>query len=451
MNKTLNIGSRLELFVDRYLVDSMTGTAFKMHEPQPAALAAQPVAGAYMTLLREGQQYRAYYRQYDPTYTGGMFDGNPGETTCMAESPDGHEWSFPELGLCEVNGSSKNNAILAGKQPFCHNFSPFIDANPVAPASARYKALAGTSKEAPKTLEAACAAGGLYAFHSADGIHWEMTENRPVITDPDYAFDSQNVSFWSVAEGCYVCYYRTMRTQHGKLRSICRTTSPDFVNWTPAVDMNPNLPGEHLYTSQTHPYFRAPHIYIALPTRYQPDRGSSTDILFMATRAGSTRFERLFTEAFIRPGLDPKRWGNRSNYAACGVVPTGPTEMSVYHAHSGKRYVLRTDGFVSIHAGAEPGEFITKPFTFTGEQLVLNMSTSAAGSVQVEVQSADGEPIPGYALTDGSPLIGDSIACQVAWKGGSDVGALAGQPVRLRFVMAEADLFALQFKKRDES
>ena len=40
-----------------------------------------------------------------------------------------------------------------------------------------------------------------------------------------------------------------------------------------------NFPGEHLYTTQTHPYFRAPHLYIALPTRFHPERGESTDIL----------------------------------------------------------------------------------------------------------------------------------------------------------------------------
>ena len=33
----------------------------------------------------------------------------------------------------------------------------------------------------------------------------------------------------------------------------------------------------------------------------------------------------------------------------------------------------------------------------------------------------------------------------VKWKEGSDLGALAGRPVRLRFVMREADLFSFRF------
>jgi len=166
----------------------------------------------------------------------------------------------------------------------------------------------------------------------------------------------------------------------------------------------------------------------------------------MTTRAGATHFDRLFEEAFIRPGLDPDRWLWKANYAACGVVPTGPAEMSIYHQSTGRRYVLRTDGFISIHAGAEQGEFITKPLIFSGRELVLNYSTSVMGSVRVEVLS-EGNAAPGYALGLCLPLIGDSIEQPVAWTHGTDVGRLAGKPVRLRFVMKEADLFSMRFRE----
>jgi hypothetical protein len=38
--------------------------------------------------------------------------------------------------------------------------------------------------------------------------------------------------------------------------------------------------------------------------------------------------------------------------------------------------------------------------------------------------------------------------CIVPWKQGSDVSKLAGQPIRLRFVMREADLYAFRFVTR---
>ena len=431
---SVNIGSRLELFVDRHIVDRLEGTGFQLHRPQPYPLPKSPVGGGYMSVLKDGDVYRAYYRAFIEGYEGERHDGSRGEITCYAESRDGHEWSFPQLGLYEARGPQGRNAILAEQPPFSHNFAPFLDTRPGIRKTARFKALAGVHP------------GGLCAFRSADGIHWERMRSKPVLTDEDFAFDSQNVSFWSSVEKCYVCYFRTWQTSHGRLRTISRSTSKDYVHWSEPVPMNPNLPGEHLYVSGTHPYFRAPHIYVALPTRFHPDRGASTDILFMASRAGTTHYERLFTEAFIRPGLDPARWGNRANYVAFGVVPTGPAEMSIYHNRSGHRYVLRTDGFTSINAGSEGGELITKPLTFAGKGLYLNYSTSASGSIQVEIQRPNGNPARGYSLKDCLPIVGDEIERRVEWKGGPDVSQLAGKNVRLRFVMKECDLFSIQFR-----
>ena len=208
--------------------------------------------------------------------------------------------------------------------------------------------------------------------------------------------------------------------------------------------MNANLPGEHLYTNGTHPYFRAPHITIALPTRFQAKRASITDVMLMTSRTPA-RYDRTFKEAFIRPGLGPGGWGNRSNYAAWHVVPTGPAEMSIY-VTGGRRYVMRYDGFASVHAGYETGEMVTRPLRFKGKGLTVNFSTSAAGSIRVEIQDSGGRPAPGFALDDCPEFFGDEIARVVTWKAGPDVSGLAGQPVRLRFVMRDADLFALRFQ-----
>jgi len=219
--------------------------------------------------------------------------------------------------------------------------------------------------------------------------------------------------------------------------------------------MIPNLPGEHLYTSLTHPYYRAPHIYIALPTRYIAGRVGtektdamlgSTDILFMTTRGGTETYDRMFTEAFIRPGLDPERWESRGNYAAQNVLPANDKEMSIYHGNSGHRYTLRTDGFVSVHAGEEVGEFVTKPLIYKGEKLIINCSTSAAGSIQVEIRDDKGNAVPGFTLDDCHLIVGDKIEYLVNWNDKASLGILSGKPVRLRFVMKEADLYSLRFK-----
>lgn len=423
-----DIGSRRELFVDHYLIDRLDGLRLKLHEPQPTPLTPGAPSGHYATVIKDGSLFRRYDR-------GGIadFDGDSRETTHYWESRDGAHWIQPKLGLFEIDGSRDNNVIIANTKWIAHNFSPFLDRRPGVPAEQRFKALAGVHK-----------GGGLFGFVSGDGIHWKKLKPTPLITSTGFAFDSQNVSFWSASEQRYVCYFRSWRTPHGSLRSISRSFSTDFVNWSAPVAMNPNRPGEHLYTSGTHPYFRAPHIYVALPTRFLPDRGASTDIMFMTSR-GKNRYDRTFMQAFIRPGLDPNKWGNRSNYAALNVVPTGPDEMSIYVRE--RRYTIRTDGFASIHASDGSGELVSNPLRFQGQQLELNYSTSAAGSVRVEIQDVSGKPIPGYRLDECPAIVGDHIERIVGWKRGSDVGALAGKPIRLRFVMADSDIFSLRFRR----
>ena len=89
---------------------------------------------------------------------------------------------------------------------------------------------------------------------------------------------------------------------------------------------------------------------------------------------------------------------------------------------------------------------VTRPLTFAGTRLVLNFSTSSAGSIRVELQDAEGKPLPGYTLGESRELIGNHIDREVSWAAGADVAALAGRTVRLRLLMQDADLFALRFR-----
>jgi hypothetical protein len=97
-------------------------------------------------------------------------------------------------------------------------------------------------------------------------------------------------------------------------------------------------------------------------------------------------------------------------------------------------------------AGQAGGQMITKALTFTGQELVLNYSTSAGGSIGVEIQSAAGRAVPGYSLADCKPMIGDKIEEVVSWRQGSSAGNLSGRPVRLRFVLNDADLYSIRFR-----
>ncbi len=461
----LELGTRRELFVDRYLIDRLDGVELRLHHPTPAGVALrfdQPwegIVSGYVSVIHDGPRYLLYYRGR-PSRTGG--DGAPEsrEVACVAESADGVHWTRPHLGLHEVGGVRENNVILVEPTSVTHNFTPFLDTRPDVPASQRFKALGGTG------------AAGLFGFASGDGIRWTLVTHRALITEG--AFDSQNVGFWSASEQSYLCYFRTFRNG---VRWVTRTTSKDFVHWTPPEDMSfGDAPPEHIYINQTQPYFRAPHLYVATAARFNPGRRALTadqvrdlelehprnyahlenddsDAVLMTTRGG-TRYDRTFLESFIRPGPDPRNWVARANYPALGVVPTGPTEMSLYVVrHYGQpsifleRLTLRTDGFASVHASYGGGELVTKPLRFAGRVLEVNLATGAAGSLRVEIQDPEGRPLPGFALNDGPEIIGDQIDRIVVWKRGADLGALAGQPLRLRFVLKDADLYAVRFRE----
>ncbi|MEQ1858484.1 MAG: hypothetical protein ABMA13_00960 [Chthoniobacteraceae bacterium] len=444
----IDLGSRRELFVDRLLIGELKGAALKLHTPQLAPPVSPPrPQGHYATVLRAADKFQFYYRGDQKPgnhWKAGWEQYHAGEVTLYAESTDAIAWTVPKLGIYKHPTFPEDNIVLMDEFLVSHNFTPFIDTKPGVPADQKYKALGGLAYQPHKehlAVRDKRGPGGLKAFVSPDGIHWKKLRDEPVIPEAwGKYFDSQNYAFWSESEQSYVCYFR--RFING-VRGIARTTSQDFITWTPFVEMAANLPKEHLYTACTQPYFRAPHIYVALPTRFMDKRGAATDILLMSTRGGGS-YDRTFTQSFIRPGIGREGWANRANYAAIGIHQTSDTELSMFLT-GGRRYTLRLDGFASVNAPLEGGELVTKPFTFTGKKLEINCSTSAAGQIRAELQDADGKPLPGFALEESEPIWGDYIAHEVKWKGGADLGALAGRPVTLRFEMSDADLFSIRF------
>lgn len=432
----VEVGQRLELFIDRHLVESMDNVELRLHRPRPAPAVEGP-SGAYMTVLRDGDRFLGYYRAVAPDYEGRRFDGHPGERTCVVQSTDGIHWDVPDLGTEKELGYP--NVLQHIQPPQTHNFSPFIDTREGVPEDERYKAVAGVKR-----------GGGVHIFASEAGLAWRRLSDEPVFKGGN--LDSQNVAFWSETNGRYELYYR----KHNRPRTVDRIVSDDLLGWEHEPIAEPNLDGrEHLYTTQTHPYFRAPHIYIALPTRYTHGQiggeevsGNigSTDIMLMSKRAGADAYDRTFDGAFIRPGPDPARWGSRNNFVALNIVPTGPAEMSIYH-RDGTRYVLRTDGLASVYGPPDGGTLVTRPVVFEGRELVLNLATAVRGGVRVELQGADGDPIPGFTLDDCPAIIGDSVEHVVTWREGADVSILAGRPARLRFELRDADIYSYQFRQ----
>jgi hypothetical protein len=284
------------------------------------------------------------------------------------------------------------------------------------------------------------------------------------------------------------------------MRVVARSESEDLAHFPAAEDgtvvmradqQHPGQPGPKggkiavldTYTNGAFKYPWADEAYFMFPTDYYhygsyhgefreawPVNAGALDARFAASRDG-VHWQRYDLRPFIGLGLrgefDSARvypaygvvpasngrelymyylgtsethgWGrddkNNRLLTAAGLAPTGPSALS--------RVVLRRDGFVSVRAAYRGGEFTTPLLRFAGEQLLLNVDTSASGELRVAILDEQGRALPGYALEDCDLVhTANDINRVVSWKRQTALDKLAGQSVRLRFVMRDVDLYA---------
>lgn len=460
-----DIGSRVEMFVDRYLIAEERGVSLRLHQPERREVvltADRPWEGAgsaYYTLVRDGDALRLYYRASPAWKAGSPYP----VAFCMAESRDGIAFERPSLGLYEFEGSTDNNIVYRSPEA-SDSFTPFLDENPSAPPDERYKALVSPGS------------GQIYAAASPDGLRWRLMQAEPISLDG--SFDSLNTARWDAELGAYRMFSRYLdvpgaadnaarnravwQTGAGGdwVRAIQVGTSEDFLHWSP---MRPfryaeGVPREHFYTNAIVRCPGAEHILLAFPKRFIEARSTNaehpfpgvSDAVFMTSRDGE-HWDRTFLEGWLRPGHDERNWTQRSNMPAWGIVESSPAEFTMYASEHYewpdnrlRRLVVRRHGFGSLYAGASGGEAVTHPLRFAGDTLTLNYATSAAGGVRVQLETPEGAPLEGFTLADCTEIYGDELARAVAWRGG-DLRALAGRDVRLRLALRDADVFALRF------
>jgi len=456
MSDIRSLGSRRELFVDHYLVETLDGCDLRLNPPERREVVFQVehpgenACTACYNLTRNPDDDRIllYYRGFYPIGER-LADWAESQTANLAFSDDGVHFERPSLGLVEFEGSRDNNIFYRGYE--AHNFLVFRDDNPAADPQQRFKAVGGSAKNR------------LYGFTSADGVHWNRLQEEPL--DITGAFDSANVPLWDPHARCYRLFSRYFEEIDGqRVRAIQSCTSEDFVHWTDAVPHQyaEGVELEQFYTNATVPCPGAEHLLISCPKRFFPERVLNTegmdypgeglsDAAFMTSRDG-VHWDRTFRQAWVRPGLDQRNWTHRNCTPAVGILETAPDEWSMYISeHYGwddnrlRRLAVPPHRFASLHADVPGGEVLTPPLTFEGGELYLNFATSSGGSVQAEILGADGRPLPGYRLEDSPTLYGDALSRAVRWAGDRPAGPLSGQAVRLRLVLRDADVYALQF------
>jgi hypothetical protein len=313
--KLIDVGSRRELFVDRYLIDRFLGKAeLRLHHPTPREVVMvhdapwEGNATTYHCIIKDGQRYRMYYRTDNLIVQDGKL--NTGiESFCYAESDDGIHWRKPNLGLHEFQGSRDNNILISRAVADSLNArigapAVFKDANPQAKPDARYKTF--LSSRSPL---------GMLPMKSPDGIHWSPMSEGPVITDG--AFDAMNLAFWDSERGEYRAYWRYFtkgvtndkKWQPGGVRAIRTAASKDLIHWKGQANLSyVDSPEEQLYENGIHPYHRAPHLLIGFPVRYVDRAGAlSTSSPDGSDRASPARIRQWPASLRLLP--DPSARG----------------------------------------------------------------------------------------------------------------------------------------------
>ncbi len=485
----MNIGTRKQLFIDERFVETSEGLRFCMNpphqHPDPVLVGDRPWEKlgicSYNTVMKEGDRgFRLWY--------GAMLKtGLPQEGAIRlgyAESEDGLHWTKPTLGLISYEGSKENN-LVAPLQERQSMQGATVYRDDRAPEKERYK-LWSKFQPTDKQIEAGVLPG-LWAMRSPDGLHWEECEDQP--NPKDQLCDTQNMLFWDDRIGEYVGYTRVRETQRleeaavaegkGKYRSMGRIASPDFRTWSKtqivleadAEDLNIPVPYQRddprpnidYYTSCAMKYVDAEDVYVMMPSAFyhwgEEDYPATMDIQLLTSRDGIQWERRGERKPFLRLGFDGGAEAGMI-FANPWLIPMG-NELWLYYVGTSYTHgskggelgrnglflsTMRRDGFISLDAEHGGGAFSTPILEFSGDHLEVNFDGSAGGWLKVEIQDANGKPLPGYALSDADGLRGNAIHKTVTWQGRSEIGGLAGHTVRLRFVMRDAKLYAFQFQ-----
>jgi hypothetical protein len=370
-----------------------------------------------------------------------------------ATSRDGLSWERPQLGLYDYNGSKQNNIVF----PLVHSPSVVYNSKSDDPAC-RYNLLGYGRVSRP----------GYYAAHSADGLHWNLYPQNPVLPGGDtctLALDP--------VTGEYLAFHKRTRKHGGQNRRLVYlAASRDMQQWSePKLVMAPDEIDDaqvraaggrfaQFYNMSVFPYGGQ---FLGLVTHFrftgppaengplQSGDDGPVDVQLVHSRDG-----RAWRRCEDRSAVIPN--GPHAYDAGCilgvtnGPVTVGPELWLYYTAitttHGGyvpkKKITIalakwRLDGFVSLAAGEEGGVIETVLLRCAGDRLVVN-ADAAAGELTVAVLDEHGHVVPGYAAADCLPLRADAVCHPVRWKDHDRLNTVG--PLRLRFHLSNARLYS---------
>jgi hypothetical protein len=336
---------------------------------------------------------------------------------------------------------------------------------------------------------------GVLAAYSTDGV--KFTPAGRVL--PLFV-DNPCVSFWDERINRYVIFTRTFDYGSENQRRIGRIETEDILKPWPYTKLNPDKerlsienvppvlqadgeddPHSDIYYNSASIYPWAQEVYLMFTAQFRhfsPDRnpyirprspGQWEDFGLLEVQLATSRdgitWERISREPYFPTGLADEwdRWYavmgpgiiRHGNYLYQYYCSTGRTHDSVILRPEYDNLALqmggigvvrqRLDGFISADADHRGGWLETPPVIFNGAKLRLNIDTGGMGRAFVELRDTDEKPIPGYTQGECEEIAGNYIDEAVHWNGKTDVTALAGRPIKIRFNLLRTKLYSFQF------
>ena len=440
-----------QLFVDDFLIEQTTCTRTfhrpRMHEGNPVLKAQTDWEGDRAIPFSDGVWFDPADRQFKMWYWSD-------DKTCLAVSRDGLAWDRPKLDV--VDGT---NIVIESQRDTNTVWLDLLETDPAR----RYKSFMSSqvSEQDGRTKY------HLFYRTSPDGVHWSDTlASSPILGDRSTVFYNpfRNVWVYSVRRAVPAVGRARLYHEHADPALGLGWEERQPVPWlgadnldTPRPDFPSQLP--QLYNFDAVAY---ESIMLGLFSLHQGPENEVCDahgiqkqnqILLGFSRDGF-HFSRPDRRPFIGVSEDPKAWnaGNVQSVGGCCLIVgdrlyfyfsgrSNPTRGLRDGAWSTGLATLRRDGFASMDAGDQPATLTTRPVSFSGSYLFINASASG-GSVRAEVLDEQGQPVKGFELADCMPFEADSTRQMLSWRSGRTLADLAGRPVRLRFELARAQLYA---------
>ena len=461
----IKIGQREQLFLDDYIIERTENITRRVNQakklPEPVIEPEYPWEGGCNVIFGT-----AMYDEEDKIFKMWYYVG--GGHMAYATSKDGFTWEKPKLDIVTKEGEKTNIVIERDSRwgYFCELFGVVKDNRDPDPAR-RYKvAFESVERTYSGENEDPYHRGqrrGLGTAVSPDGIHWTLEDDFV-----NYEICDISRFFWDSISERYILYGRTKLTADkndgrwaswGWGRAVIRLESKDFHNWSGDRNMvmlaadHKDAEGAEIYSMAAFDY---EGVYIGLVQMFYglPTQGNLE--IQLAVSRDSREFTRVEPrDAFIPEG-EVGTW-DRFNISTGRMPPvTVGDEMWFYYSgwdgpHDAREREaaiglgkVRLDRMMGWYAHKEPGKLLTRPFLVEGDELEINARTHPKGSISVAVLNEQGQELEGYAAEDGIPFEGDDVRHKFAWREGRSLGALRGQNVRLRFVIALGEFYAFR-------